>query len=285
MELSVRAGDRTVPRVRALIAVAIVAWVLPDSAIASRLVYDVRFTNDPIGSVPATSAGPYPRFEPSPHALSPTLPQVVASAGALVDRPLVYEGVGYSGSYLSLDLEDYYYQEGWPVPDFDCIFAGGSNQECTEFSRHARRFDISLDLIVFDGSSPGNDKYFTVLLDTPTVMRLDFQMDGTVSLFDGNSGNTHDLGTFELGELLHVGFDVDLEHDLLSITFDDDLRHFGDVGSSIALLNFRLAMGTDAVGTVAVDNLRVLAIPEPGTAALMGLGLAVLGLRRARRLG
>ncbi|PHQ26370.1 hypothetical protein CLH62_01875 [Marinobacter guineae] len=115
----------------------------------------------------------------------------------------------------------------------------------------------------------------------------------TWSVMDGAAGNRNALG-FYLSDSNDINASLKLEFadgtvsDEIQITSplaDNNLAYvtiFSDVFFTSAMLTFNNGTGTnDGWG---LDNVAVAKVPEPGTLALLGLGLAAMGISRRRKL-
>ena len=146
------------------------------------------------------------------------------------------------------------------------------------------QFSISFDLTVLDLAplSPTLDESgFSLLLDTPDVRRLDFKHDGTIAVAGGAVSvfNPLTIGSYQRMELLAVTVNVDLALDEWSTAINGAEIYRGGFGGPTNLFSLRFGLGTRTPGAAAIDNIVVLAVPEPRAALLLALGLGVLALR------
>lgn len=123
----------------------------------------------------------------------------------------------------------------------------------------------------------GSDANFTVLFDTPTVRKINFDNEGRIRLEAwGPQGLINStIGNFNDGESSHISIVIDHETDDWSIYQDYDLIGGGTVSIDERIQSIRLSFGLiSSVGTpdasaVAIDNLVLSNIPEPANAAVL----------------
>jgi len=266
----------------------LIFWIVaagPSGVSAATVLYDVDFSADTIGSAPTTGNGPFPRTVPSPNTTVPALGPgvVVGSAGPLDDQPVLFDQDGSSGIYqLHLDL---------PASnslDAECFFAGGTVQACTDFDPLSTHFSISFDVVVLELaplSSTLRESRFALILDAPSVRRLDFASDGTIAVA-GGSVSVFDplaIGSYEFQTSLSVTVDVNLALDEWATSINGTELYRDSFGDAINVTRLRFGLGTTTPGAAAIDNISILAVPEPGTALLLVMGLGLLALRSSTR--
>ena len=273
-------------RMFAALLLLLVGSLLP-AAGEGTLLYQIDFSSDALGSRPAFDLGPFPRTGPSdplpsfPADLDPGT--VVASAGPLNDKPLLFDHTGIlpfpnnDFQQLHLDLPGLNTFQ----PDPTCVLSGGTEQEC-RFDPLSSHYEIAFDLTVLELAP---DSGFGLLLDTPAFRALTFGADGgiLVNVPNGPNPGPVQIGSYELGELLQVGVEVDLIASEWATSINGTELYRDSFGNAFNVHALRFGLGTGSPGRVAIDNISVAAIPEPQTGALLSLGIAALaGLRRYR---
>ncbi|WOO40304.1 hypothetical protein [Rubellicoccus peritrichatus] len=259
----------------------------PSIAIGLSTKYFIDFDNasNVIGNPVALDNGASPRTSPS--ALLGGTSEVMA-AGA----------TPFATKSLSLIPQ---LQSGFTISqyEFDLVSA--------EVDSLSISFDLVLSNFVDDASGafiPDNQRdYFSLLIDTPNVERIDFAATGT----SGTGrilvhGGTQQIGTFAYDSIMSVSIDIDVAANSWGIDLIQDslsigslasgttfFEEFGAVTYSGMIESFRLALvdgGGDGDGSspeAYLDNLQ--AVPEPSlwvsTIALLALAVAVK--RRLRR--
>jgi len=276
---------------RASFIIALIVAGLPTaSAVATPLVlYDVNFNSDALGQavpfVPDANAPAIGRTHPTRASAVPDLfepPTVVASVGTLQDVPALF-------SPMHADYSQLEFKMGTRIVDhdLDCLLAGGGIESCLTFDRLRDRYVVDVDILPNSLSNDFASTHgFSILLDAPSANRIDLTADGIIALNMPELINYRAIGTFELGNALSLHIEMDFVADRLSITKGDQLLA-SVPWTAFDLLAVRMGtsrFGTDRVNEVAVDNIRITAIPEPSTANFMGLGLAALGWRRRESL-
>lgn len=230
--------------------------------------YDIDFSSDTVGAPPATSQWfeEFPRAHPSNAIGNLT---VVEAAGPLGDQPLHFTvGPNPPGEHLQtnqiyLDLDYFRHYTNY----FEILF------EATV---------LSLGPIVLPYNVASS---FSVILDAPSVRRVDFNYDGTITKYVSvPSPVLTTIGSYTMGQKLDVAIGVNLVDDLWSIAIGGTTLHVGDFGLSSSLNPVRFGLATATIsGEAAIDNIRVVTVPEPAAGALLVLGLTILGARSPRR--
>jgi len=213
--------------------------------------YDLTFGLPHAPTFPAVEgAGPTPRRVVSP-ALD-TMPIVVAVHGALTDQPLELvatdTGSPFDDQQFDLRLDD--------LPA-------------------AELYSIDADVLVTAGELNAS---ITLLIDAPAVRAIDFQADGEIWGW-ASGGSIFSLGSFTLGEVVHLRVDVDLEVDSWSIWIDGVLTAVEDFESASSITTVRMGTDVSVLGpsiSGAVDNL-VISIPDEGPCSRVRFNDLTLG--------
>ena len=164
--------------------------------------------------------------------------------------------------------------------DGKCIAAGGALRQCIVFSHP--QFDITFDLTVSSlDPYPNDGTRFSALFDFPSVERLDFTRNGTIQTRFG----LKTIGTYAFGALLHVEVLLDFVTGRWKISLNGTTLDDQPFASNyIDLVSLRFGLGTQATGgDAAIDNIRVVAVPEQTTGSLLLAGLALSTANRAYR--
>ena len=186
------------------------------------------------------------------------------------DLRITYDGTEPSIWGLSADLTGMDLPDALAVRDFGLGLAGGSS--VTE----AVGEDVLLDGSLIDGAIQNNNgavpvERYVVNHLSPTAY--------TVNMFDGvllGGGNGDGSGDYGLGGALTSGGDIHFQVTLENVFTTETAVAFANLQFSLLALDQN---GTQIASSGA--NFALTVIPEPGTALLMGLGLA--GLTTIRR--
>lgn len=216
------------------------------------LLYDADFNDFTVGEPVPEDGGPYPRNAPSHVAyFTPSLPYVVDSALGLEDQPVL------------LDAD----------PGICCeqvIFEAGELFVST-FGAPIYRLDVDLSITgaTIDGFIPNDAVLF---LDLPSIFTIRFGADGHGEIFASDFD-------YSEGVPFHLTAIVDFSEREWQVWIGETLlAGLLDYSGWTDLASVRLSVDSSPI--VALDNFQLWAIPEPGTAALVLLGLLALGVRR-----
>jgi hypothetical protein len=216
------------------------------------LLYDADFNGFTAGSPVPEDDGPYPRNAPSHTALHyASLPYVVSSALGLEDQPILIESD--PGSCCE-----------------QVIFEAG---ELFVSSLGAPIYRVDVDLSVTGATIDGFiDNDFTLFLDLPSIFPISFGANGHGELY----ANEFD---YPEGVPFHLTAIVDFSQREWQVTIGETiLAGLLDYSEWTDLKSVRFSVRSSPV--VALDNFQLWAIPEPGTGALVLLGLLAFGVRR-----
>ena len=238
---------------------------LPFAPAQAVVLYDVTFDapTHTVGSAPAIALGPAPRDTPSSLQIfnpADTSATVVASHGALGDRPLEMVAVNNAGGLGGLNL-------GFDLSDF------GLPISRTEFS-------LDFDIIV---EETGQNQV-AAFLDAPSIHVTRFLPNGEIRM-TGRAGVNDLLGTWSPGELFHVSMTYSNVTGEWSSRLNGGAVSTG-VSDQLELDSIRIGSTTARTSLFYVDNVLIQAfvVPEGPSVLLMLGGLATLaGAERRRR--
>ena len=235
------------------------------SSVFGGVIYDVNFNTDAVGS-PASVGGVGPPFS-KPTSLGFGTSRVVSSFGSLNDKPLVLIPQA-SGSPR-------YSQYQFDFAKFD--------------SSPAYTFDFDL---IYSGAPTGNvtTEYFTMLFDASPLTSFTFWNKngvGTINRFISGQDPGTDIGTFPLGEAIHITASLDQIARTISLSENGVLLGTRTFSSVPAQRDIRFNLADDpsigGVPTGVIDNIRIVGVPEMSS-GLFGLGvLLVAGCSRTCR--
>ena len=205
-------------------------------AIDFEMLYDVAFGSpqNTVSLPPATGSETYPRNTPSEIVFGQ--PRVVSEYYDLDDQPCEFGG--YEMKYPGYDQISFYVEKNYDILDRFSVYR------------------IEMDIVV--GAIEGITQYeeFTILLDTPSVRRIDFKADGTVAAY--GSGNSS-FAQYEFEKIVKVKIIVDKKNK--QITYDVNNQTYTQADIVPMLRTIRLNMHSASVNsTVAVDNIRIFDI-------------------------
>ena len=200
---------------------------------AHALLYDIDFSSPPhtVGLPPVVGSGPAPRETVSEIGFG--TPTVVAALGALTEQPLQLDSFDNQGDQIELQIDDL------PASNFYCLQS---------------------DVLVTQAQNiAGAD--LTFVFDTPQGVRsISFEGDGDVSALVTNGGLSGVIGNYTLGDVVHLGVEIDLVNDVWLVHLDGVLAMKESFGAVDVL---RAVRGLDAVVaspqrvTGAIDNLTI----------------------------
>ncbi len=162
---------------------------------------------------------------------------------------------------------------------------------------------MSLDLLLFGdwrGNDPGNESSFTIDVGLETIFESTFSnhpfinstlpgLDQSYPASIGTGSHPGTTGAFFLGQYFDVagpGFET---VSIYRINLEMDTPYAETSGRDI-YVEFAASLAGESSGAWGLDNfvlssVPIEPIPEPGSAVLVGLGLAVLGVTRPIRPG
>jgi hypothetical protein len=158
----------------------------------------------------------------------------------------------------------------------------------------APQLQVTFDMVIVDEvwetSGSGDPTIMTLLLDQRTGgSRIDFTRDGSIVYRHPYSGRPQPAGSHQVGRVHHYDIVLDLEAFQIGIGQDGSEHALFDItlgvhGLPLSLSSLRFSsFGALGQEIAAIDNVRISAVPEPGTAVLVGLGSAGLALHARRR--
>jgi FlgD Ig-like domain len=200
---------------------------------AHALLYDVDFSSPPhtVGLPPVTGSGPAPRETVSEIRFG--TPTVVASHGALTEQPLHLGSFDDQGDQIKLQIDDL------TASTFYCLQS---------------------DVLVTQAQNIGGAD-LTFVFDTPQGVRsISFEGDGDVSALVTNGGFSGVIGTYTLGDVVHLGVEIDLVNDVWLVRLDEVLTMEESFGAVDVLQAVRVS--TPVVASPprvsgAIDNLTI----------------------------
>lgn len=216
---------------RPLLLLIVVSAALAAAQDAHALLYDVDFSTPPhtIGLPPATGAGPAPRETVSQVVAGN--PTVVASLGALTDRPLRLTSYDGTRDQVSFRIDDL------PAADYYCLEA---------------------DVLVTQADANGQ---LDLTIDAATLPTIHVQGDGTISVFvSGVTSSPVLIGNYTIGDIVSLQVGIDLVTDHWTITLDGQLALDDSIGWVDAIQSVRVATaGVTGAARVrgGIDNLTV----------------------------
>jgi hypothetical protein len=224
----------------------------------SQVLYNINFDGQPANEVVQT--GPAPNNVTSILDGSPT---VVPSFGGLMNQPL----------RLNMSLANgpsfYYDQIQLDMPQI-----------------HPPAIDLSFDFT--SSGLVGSRGRFAVTFDTPTVRNIEFNNQGTIFAFIPPSPNTT-LGSFADGETFHFGAHLDLVNHQMSVFKNGVLMGTSSFSPENYISDIRFIYGLQSgvggpdSGGVGIDNILVVAVPEPASLSLVAAVLGLVFLRKKLR--
>lgn len=217
-----------------------VAMAILSCTAFSQVIYDINFQSADQAVNQIVTTGPPPDHVSEIWFGKPT---VVAAFGPLTDQPLLFNSNGQTPLAFGL----YYTQI-----------------ELTFASVPMSSVDLSFDMV-----DSGSGHTFTVLFDTPTVRNFEFS-NGQV-LFLNPYFPDAPVGNYPMGQAFHFDIHIDYLLNQWSLTENSMLLGTGafDPDGNLRSIRFNYsAAGPDISGT-AIDNLRVIVVPEPSTWSIM----------------
>lgn len=235
------------------------------------VLYDVDFSapTHALGTTPTVGSGPLPRATPTDISFlgggaADSSATVVSSFGALTDRPVVLEGDGSQSSIVT-------------------ILFGLDDARTHDADSYRLEFDLIIDAL------PTNADHFTLFIDAPSVNRLQFTAAGELTVFNTALVATQTIGTYQTGALLSVAIDFDQLQWIWSIAVNGQTLFSGPAGGTgatairINLARIDPSGSASSVRRVALDGVRITAVPEPGRLVGFVAALASLALASALR--
>jgi hypothetical protein len=225
-----------------------------DFTASGQVLYNINFNNQPANSLVQTGAPP--QFISSINFGTPT---VVSSFGGLHDQPL---RLGLGGTYPFF---------------YDQVQLNFSNPLGSALDFY---FDFTSVGLV---GSQASGLFRAIGIGVESV---DFDSSGVISAFNGH---TVPLGHFTDNETFRMWLHIDVPNQTCTVYKDGVMLGPGAFPSHIASDGgLRFSYGVNSFGprdssAVAIDNVLLVAVPEPSTLSLAALaGLAVLTLKRRR---
>ena len=254
-------GERFVNRLFAVLAFSLMVSGFANHASAVVL-YDIDFNSDTVGSTPTVDGS-----SSTISSINFGSPEVVDRIGRSYYQPLLFNTTGNTSPF-------YYDQIGLNL-------GNGFNH-------------YTLDFQIYTEFLKGSVNNFAVFFDTPQVRRLDFANNGQVMSFTQDGSQFH--GNYLEGINLNVSVDIDLLNNMWSFNVHNIVSYTGaftSIGGDLNSIRFSLGnlssnTGMFGLTNVAIDNILVtgenISLPEPGTLALLAMGLVPLVLARRRSL-
>jgi hypothetical protein len=229
-------------------------WLIGIVDSFGQVLYNLNFNNQPANSLVQTGAPPQYISR-----INFGTPSVVSAFGGLHDQPL----------RLAL---------GGPRPFYDQIQLNFSNPL-------ASSLDLSFDFTsigLVGSQAPGLFRVLGLGVDS-----VDLDSSGTISAFNGH---TVPLGHFTDNETFRILIHMDVQNRMCTVYKDGVMLGPGAFPSYIAADGaFRFNYGVNSISggpdssATAIDNVLLVAIPEPSVFSLAGLAvLTVLTLKRRR---
>jgi hypothetical protein len=212
--------------------------------------YDVDFGTPPhtVGLPPVTGTGPAPRATPT--SINFGDPTVVAGSGGLAEQPCQF-GNGTTGYDQLQFAVSSLHSQGFPV-DFPT-------------------YRVDVDMMARRLAGPVAWDDFSLLLDLPSVHRIDFKIDNTIQASPGGL-----IGTWMMNVPVHVSVLLDIPTQTWAIALDGAQVYTGPV-TAADLRTIRVHLtGNDVSDYAAADNFgvwgigEVSAVREPIAGALTG---------------
>jgi hypothetical protein len=193
-----------------VVAILVGASVMLTAGPALAQYFWVDFDTPPhqVGQPPATGYGPPPRQTVS--SIPFGTPTVVSTFGLLTDQPCEFNSFDAEGDQIKLDVSD--------LPQTD-------------------GYGLVCDILIADLATGGD---FAILFDTPQVRTIRFSSTGDVNVYVPGifSGS---IGTFAMGEVLHVEVSLELVSDLWTILVGPSIYYAGAFGGATELRDIRFS--------------------------------------------
>lgn len=227
------------------------------------LLYDITFSEPyhALGEQINTDNGPIPRYGPSEIFWGSQI--VRTSFGPLTNRPAEFlPELTPMGYFIYSQIQ------------FDISVLG-------EYPKYKLDFELCIE------NMPGEElDNFSITYDVPSVVRIDFENDGTIK------ENRHIIGYYDFGDLLSMSILVDLPKNTWSISCNAEDLYTGqffypvpahpDLPTYISSIRFNLSDDKNDAESphAAIDNIKIYGIPEPGTVLILGLGALFIKSKR-----
>ncbi len=236
-------------------AAAVLAGLAP--TVGATMLYNATNEEFAVGSTPPTT-GPLG----APTSIDGNLGLTVANGGGLA-----------TGNYLRLT------ESPGEAPDFR--YDIGAN-------RTSGKVSVSMNLL-FENLENYHVYFRETSFSATSVANIQFRSNGAIDV--ESVGGSVSGGTYAAGTAYLLEANLDLDADVMDVFLNGTLiaggRTIDDVFGS-AIIGFEFSSfgpsPGDFDGVLQVDNFRVSVVPEPGTMALLGLGLVAVATGRRKRV-
>lgn len=224
----------------------------------SQVLYNINFDGQPANQVVQTG--------PAPSNVTDILdgsPMVVPSFGGLAHQPLELNMSISNGPAF------YYDQIELAMPQI-----------------HPPAIDVSFDFT--SSGLVGSRGRFSVVFDTPSVRNIEFNNQGTIFALIPPLPDTT-LGSFADGETFHFGAHLDLVNHEMSVFKNGVLMGTAPFIPDNYISDIRFVYGLQSgvggpdAGGVGIDNILVVAVPEPGYLSFLAVGIGLVAFWKKRR--